>query len=286
MKYSCCYEFSKVGTFFWLTWYINDLFLLINRAEISNYADDTTIYICVSEVENVIGGLEQDVIQLSTWYPENYMKLNADKCHPMIFGEKKDKMTLHVGKAVLEESDKETLLGVTLDTKLNFKTRVQTLCKKASQKLHALSRISIFMESKKIKLMMNTFIMSQFSYCPLIWMFHDRNVNNKKNRIQERALRIAYKDNTSPYEKLLENDNSVVEIYKTRNPLNPSFMMEIFEEKAMPYQLRSLSYLNLPKVRTTCYATDTIRFMGQRIWAKLPIDVKTSVSFTVFKNIF
>ena len=121
------------------------------------------------------------------------MKLNADKCHFMIFGEKKDKMKLHVGIAVLEESDEETSLGVTRDTKLNFKTHVQTLCKKESQKLHALSRISIFMESKQIKLLMNTFIMSQFSYCPLICMFHDRNFNNKINRIQERALRIAYK---------------------------------------------------------------------------------------------
>ena len=70
-------------------------------------------------------------------------------------------------------------------------------------------------------------------------MFHDRNINNKINRIQERALRIAYKDNTSRYDELLESDNSVsihqknlqllmVEIYKTRNHLNPSFMMEFF----------------------------------------------------------
>ena len=275
--------------------YINDLFLLMNRAEICNYADDTTLYICDSEINNVIDGLEQDATHLSTWYPENYMKLNADKCHFMIFGEKKDKMKLHVGKAVIEESDEETLLGVILDTKLNFKTHLQTLCKKASQKLHALSRISIFMEPKKLKLMMNTFIMSQFSYCPLIWMFHDKNINNKINRIQERALRIAYKDNNSPYEKLLENDNSVsihqknlqllmVEIYKTRNHLNPSFMMDIFEEKSMPYQLRSSSNLNLPKVRTTCYGTDAVRFMGQRVWAKLPVEVKTSDSLTIFKK--
>ena len=67
---------------------------------------DITIYICGSEVENVIGGLEQDASQLSSWYPENHMKLNADKCHFMIFGEKKDKMKLHVGMAVLEESNK------------------------------------------------------------------------------------------------------------------------------------------------------------------------------------
>ena len=40
-------------------------------------------------------------------------------------------------------------------------------------------------------------------------MFHDRNLNNKINRIHERALRIAYKDNVSTFEKLLEMDNSV-----------------------------------------------------------------------------
>ena len=83
------------------------------------------------------------------WYPENYMKLNVDKCYLIIFGEKNDKMKLRIGDAVIEESDKVTLLGMTLDTTLSFKTHVQSLCKKASQKLQALSRISIFMEPKR-----------------------------------------------------------------------------------------------------------------------------------------
>ena len=76
-------------------------------------------------------------------------------------------------------------------------------------------------------------------------MFHDRNLNNKMNRIHERALRIAYKDNVSTFENLLEMDNSVtvhqrnlqllmVEIYKKNYNLNPSFMKQIFEEKEIP----------------------------------------------------
>ena len=77
----------------------------------------------------------------------------------------------------------------------------------------------------------------------------------------------------------------MVEIYKTRNHLNPLFMITILEEKAMPYQLRGSSNLNFPKVRTTCYGTETVRFMGQRIWAKLPTEMKTSVSLTAIKNI-
>ena len=76
--------------------------------------------------------------------------------------------------------------------------------------------------------------MSQFSYCLLTWMFHERNLNNKINRIHERALRIAYKDNASSFENLLIMDNSVTvhqrnlqllkrEIYKTKQLYETNF---------------------------------------------------------------
>ena len=71
-------------------------------------------------------------------------------------------------------------------------------------------------------------------------MFHNKKLNNKIYRRHERALRIAYKDNVATFEKLLEMDSSVtvhqrnlqllmVEIYKTKCNLNPSFMKQIFE---------------------------------------------------------
>ena len=107
---------------------------------------------------------------------------------------------MYVGEVQIEESDHEKLLGIALDKKSCYKKHAKILCKKASQKLHALTRISIYMEHEKLKLLMKAFVMSQFSYCPLIWMFHDRNLNNKINRIHERVLRIAYKDNVSSFE--------------------------------------------------------------------------------------
>ena len=55
---------------------------------------------------------------------------------------------------------------------------------------------------------MKTFITSQFSYCPLIWMFQSHNVNIKINRIHERAVRLVYQNNLNFFE-LLDLDNSV-----------------------------------------------------------------------------
>ena len=73
-------------------------------------------------------------------------------------------------------------------------------------------------------------------------MFHNRNSTNKINKIHEKALGITYKDNFSSFESLLIMDNSVtvhqrnlpllmIEIYKTRHDLNPSFMKQIFQKR-------------------------------------------------------
>ena len=125
------------------------------------------------------------------------------------------------------------------------------------------------MESEKLRLLMKAFVMSQFSYCSLIWMFYNRNLNAKINRIHERALRVAYKGNVSTFDKLLEMDDSVTvhqrnlqllmaEIYKTNYDLNPNFVKQMFEEKAMPYNLRCSDKLQLPKTKTTCLGIDTV----------------------------
>ena len=56
---------------------------------------------------------------------------------------------------------------------------------------------------------MKSFVTFQLSYCPLIWMFHSRRLNNKINSAHEKALRITYQDNTSTFQELLNKDNSV-----------------------------------------------------------------------------
>ena len=56
---------------------------------------------------------------------------------------------------------------------------------------------------------MNVLIISQFSYSPLVWMFHSRTLNNRINKTHEKALRIAYKDQTFlSFDDLLKRDKS------------------------------------------------------------------------------
>ena len=141
------------------------------------------------------------------------------------------------------------MLVVKFDSILSFKNSVTYLCKKTSQKLHALVRIPNYMDFNERRNLMKAFITSQFSYCPLIWMFHCRNLNNKINGIHERALRLVYKNNFS-FSELLHLDNSVTvhqknlqvlvtEIHKVKNGIAPEIMKDISELQNPSYNLRS-----------------------------------------------
>ena len=116
---------------------------------------------------------------------------------------------MQIGATLITESVEEKFLGVTLDKHLDFKSHINSLCKKARQKLHALARSSNSVDVEKLRIMMNDFVVSQFSYYPFVWMFQEKSVNKKINKICERALGISYKDSCSNFEELLLKANTV-----------------------------------------------------------------------------
>ena len=152
--------------------YINDLFFFTDTFNIANYADDCFSYAFSDSIDDIINMLESHSRALIEWYENSYLKPNPDKWH-LILSAAGDDMKIIIGNKGIYNSDCEKMLGVHFDNKLTFNSYVTKLCKKAGQKLHALSRISSFMSIKQKKNIMNTFIFSHFSYCPLIWIIPD-----------------------------------------------------------------------------------------------------------------
>ena len=278
--------------------FINDFFYLVKGTEVCNYADNTTIFACGSDMCSILKSLEEDASLLSLWFENSYMKMNEDKSHLLVFGSKGEDVSVNISGSLIQVSDEEKLLGLTLDRRLNFKNHVRSLCKKASQKLHALARVSKYMEKSKLELTMTSFVMSHLLSTQLLSTCLDvscRKSYNKINKIHERALRILHKDSTSSFENLLIKSNSVsihqrnlqlllIEIYKTVNNLNPSFMAEVFVTNVVPYNLRGSTNLVLPKARTSLYGIDTVRFVGQKLWQSVPKEIKESQSLDIFKR--
>ena len=108
----------------------------------------------------------------------------------------------------MKNSKEEKILGVIINNLLRFKSHAKNLSKKASQKIWALSRLINYLNDSKKKMIFNALIKSQFSYCPLVWMFCSRQTNNI-NKIHERALRIVLSDHISDFATMLQNMNEI-----------------------------------------------------------------------------
>ena len=175
--------------------------------DIASYADDTTPYVCLEDMDLIIEKLEVKANDIFQWFNENAMKANADKCHLLITTN--EERNISIGGEKIQNSKSEKLLGVTIDNKLSFTEHVHKICDEACQKLNALARLSSFMSLEKRRIIMKGFVHLQFGYCLLIWIFHNRTLDNKINRTHERALRIVYRDKTSNFTELLQKDNAV-----------------------------------------------------------------------------
>ena len=183
--------------------YINDLFFQFVNTHTCNFADDTTLSACNLSLEELLHDLECDTLSAIIWFENNYMQLNQGKCHFMISGNINEHLWVKVGDEIIWESAQEKLLGVTIDKKLKFDVHISNTCKKAGQKVSALARVVRLLPFHRRRELLKTFIESQFSHCPLVWMFCSRKMNRKINHLHERALRLVYKDYSSTFNELL-----------------------------------------------------------------------------------
>ena len=148
--------------------------------------------------------------------------------------------------------------------------------------------------SKKHTLMNGT-SNSQFNHCPLISICNSRENNSKINRLHERCLRIIHNDKRSSFNALLEKDGSVsihernikilaTGMFKVSRNLAPPQMHEIFKLKDQPqYNLRYNSLFSRPLVKSVYKGTESLSFLGPKIWDILPDTSKDLPNFNSFK---
>ena len=151
------------------------------------------------------------------------------------------------------------------------------------------------MSLEKRRIVVKTFLESQFNYCPLIWMLHSWTLNNKINRLHERALRIVYSDYKSSFNTLLEKDGSfsihhrniqslAIEIYKFLHGLSPVIMGNIMKLNRPPtYNLRTRQELYSRNPKNWGMVQKPYLFLAPKIWAIVPQNIKNCTCFLSFK---
>ena len=131
---------------------------------------------------------------------------------------------------------------------------------KGTPKIACACPIIYYIDPIKLRLLMNAFIKSQFNYCPLAWMFHDRRANAKGNKTFERALRIACNDCGNTSVNTCCNLNKSLTIHQRNLQL---LMMEIFKTKNNFSTARKTG--NISYILKAAFSSDTRQSMKIRI---------------------
>ena len=220
------------------------------------------------------------------------MKGNTHKCHLLL--SKNESYETHTGDSIIESSTCEKLLGIKIDSKLRFDDHIQDLCNKANRKLRALARATPYMNLQKRKILMNAFFNAQFNYCPLIWMLHSRQNNNKIKHLHERCLRLIHNDKLSSYEELLEKDGSVsihhkniqslaIEMFQIKHGQSPEIVSDIFAQTTQHYNFRQNRDFRIRSVKSVYHGSESISYLGPKIWEIVPAKIKETNSLNSFK---
>ena len=201
-----------------------------------------------NSISNLIRVLETESDIAISWLKVNRMIANPKNFHSIILSKDitgNSGLEIKIDDKLIKSESSVKLLGIVIDEKLNFDEHITKLCKKASSQLNALFRLKFVLTKEAKNVLIQSFIFSNFNYCPLVWHFSSSKSLQKIENIQKRALRFLLDDNDSTYEELLVksrrlklNNNFMsvkrlkvlcTEIYKTLKNLNPSYMSDIFQ---------------------------------------------------------
>ena len=255
-----------------------------------------TIYARSETLEEVINSLENDLSSVLQWFTENVMVANPEKFQLMFLGVKSDQqMCLRIDDQIINQCQQVKLLGVTIDSKLNFDRRILELCGKVNKKVSAFSRVRNYLDDTQAKLLCKTTVLANFNYCPLIWMFSSKAANNEINRTHKRALRVLHKEYDASFELCLqrEADTTIhiknlqklrLEVFKTLNSLNPSYLWDLFNTKQIEYNLRIKNLVKLPQLKTHAFGRHSVTFRGSILWNTLSDDIKSCENVAAFKK--
>ena len=112
----------------------------IIEIDLAKYADDATPYALDSKLESIVKLLEENADKLFDWFSNNYLKANPDKCH--LFVNTTGNIRINVRNETISTSANQKLLDIRFNSNFHFDDHVASLCKKASQKLNALTRVA------------------------------------------------------------------------------------------------------------------------------------------------
>ena len=247
-------------------------------------------------IPDVIKQLQDVTKNMLSWFESNYMHANPDKFQFVVHCKTPLPCSIALGEHNIKPEASVKLLGVNIDDQLSFNGHISILCKKAGKQLNALLRLSrVLSQEAKYKLF-DTFILSCFNFCPIVWHFCSDECTRMIENMQKRALRYVFNDFNSAFGELRNLANKpllyvqrlrciVLEVFKIYKNIGPTYMHDFIEERNTNVITRQVNHVNIPSFRSVKYGRNSFKYQGAILWNALPNEYKQCISVKDLKSL-
>ena len=173
---------SVLGPLFFII-FINDLSFCLESLKFKLFADDTTIYHIGDELSELIVYFNKLLAPFFQWCELNRLDINWSKTYCMVITNKrikglKELKEISIGNSCVQIVEKFRLLGVLIDSKLNFEQNVSQLRIQVNRKIYSIKKLFFLPLEIKIQFF-KTFIVPIFDYCSTLLIYYSKQAIQK-----------------------------------------------------------------------------------------------------------
>ena len=284
--------------------YINDFPNSLKNVDCDMFADDTQIGTASKDFNSITETLNNDLANVSEWMAANKLSLNKEKTEFMIIGSHHNikkcnsNLLIQIGNTPIKQVSTSKSLGMMIDETLTWHSHVDLITKKVNKGFHVLRRLREFADLKTLVMVYKTLIQPHFDYCSQIWGCLGVTLQNKLQRLQNRAVRIitkrGYDHRSADILDDLElanlstkrNNQLCATMYQINSGMVPDYLIDLFTKTNIVHghETRQAKFNFVPPKPNTNFGKKSFSYRGAVAWNNLTSHQKSSTNLKSFKN--
>ena len=272
------------------------------------YADDTQIYIEIGDVVDTKGKIAMLMHDIKIWMLMRKLKLNESKTDILLvkgglrvdieteFG------TLELGDLQLHPNSSAKNLGVTFDSRLDFKHHINNLVKSCNYHIRNLYAVRYYLNKDTLLGLIHSLIFSHVDYCNSLFLGLPNYLLKKVQTILNKCARLIFSlpPRTPTTRYLIELHWLPIKariefkicliVYKAIKFKQPKYIVDMLASTATRPQVSLRSSddpyrLHEPRaVNERAFAERSFAYAAPRLYNKLPASVKKQSTVQSFKT--
>lgn len=212
------------------TIFTNDLPTVLDKASISMFADDSTVYLAGTDIGDLNTKLQRELQLVVNWIRNNKLILNVSKTTCFVVGTpfsllSKPKLELTIEQNSVEQKEEAKLLGVMIDSRLCWDKHVQKLLTKMGNTLAVIKRCAKYFTPQIVKQVLYALFFSHLDYCSVVWSNTSSTNIKKLQVIQNKAARLAL---SCGFRSNVDSMHESLSWFKVENRLVYSLMVFLY----------------------------------------------------------